>query len=543
MTVKDKILQGRTYLGIELGSTRIKAVLIDDSFSVIASGSKQWENRFENGCWTYSLDDIHGGIQACYKDLAENVKAQYGIYPETYGAMGISAMMHGYMAFDKNDKFLVPFRTWRNTMTAQAAGELTKLLGFNIPQRWSIAHLYQAVLNKEAHVPYIAYINTLAGYVHKRLTDRFEVGVGEASGIFPVEGIGYKKEYLEPTEKSLAEKGFDHKLKDILPAVRNAGEKGAVLTEEGAKFLDPEGRLKAGVPVCPPEGDAGTGMVATDSVLKKTGNISAGTSIFAMLVLEKPLNGVYEEIDVVTTGTPFTNSLTDAYIMQLYLQSGELALAGLQSFDAWVNMFGEFAKLTGNEIDKSRLYETLYKNAMTADSSCGGVTAYNCLSGEPVIKLDEGRPMYFRTPNSTLTLGSFFRAQLYSSFTALKIGMDILFDKEQVKAEKITGHGGLFKVSGVASQLMADALSTPVSVMKTAGEGGAWGMAVLADYLWHADQPLDEFLDARVFADAASTTENPDENDVAGFEEFFDRFRKGLPIEHVAIESIPLETK
>lgn len=426
MTVKDKILQGRTYLGIELGSTRIKAVLIDDSFSVIASGSKQWENRFENGCWTYSLDDIHGGIQACYKGLAENVKAQYGIYPETYGAMGISAMMHGYMAFDKNDKLLVPFRTWRNTMTAQAAGELTKLLGFNIPQRWSIAHLYQAVLNKEAHVPYIAYINTLAGYVHKRLTDRFEVGVGEASGIFPVEGIGYKKEYCEPTEKSLAEKGFDHKLKDILPAVRNAGEKGAVLTEEGAKFLDPEGHLKAGVPVCPPEGDAGTGMVATDSVLKKTGNISAGTSIFAMLVLEKPLNGVYEEIDVVTTpdGSPVAMVHCNNCCSEL---------------DAWVNMFGEFAKLTGNEIDKSRLYETLYKNAMTADSSCGGVTAYNCLSGEPVIKLDEGRPMYFRTPNSTLTLGSFFRAQLYSSFTALKIGMDILFDKEQVKAEKITG--------------------------------------------------------------------------------------------------------
>ena len=522
MTLKDKILQGRTYLGIELGSTRIKAVLIDDSFSVIASGSKQWENRFENGCWTYSLDDIHGGIQACYKDLAENVKAQYGIYPETYGAMGISAMMHGYMAFDKNDKLLVPFRTWRNTMTAQAAGELTKLLGFNIPQRWSIAHLYQAVLNKEAHVPYIAYINTLAGYVHKRLTDRFEVGVGEASGIFPVEGIGYKKEYCEPTEKSLAEKGFDHKLKDILPAVRNAGEKGAVLTEEGAKFLDPEGHLKAGVPVCPPEGDAGTGMVATDSVLKKTGNISAGTSIFAMLVLEKPLNGVYEEIDVVTTpdGSPVAMVHCNNCCSEL---------------DAWVNMFGEFAKLTGNEIDKSRLYETLYKNAMTADSSCGGVTAYNCLSGEPVIKLDEGRPMYFRTPDSTLNLGSFFRAQLYSSFTALKIGMDILFDKEQVKAEKITGHGGLFKVSGVASQLMADALSTPVSVMKTAGEGGAWGMAILAAYMELSNgEKLADFLDKKVFADMEVTTSQPEQTGSDGYKTFLERYKKGLAAEKSA---------
>ena len=431
-------------------------------------------------------------------------------------------MMHGYMAFDKNDKLLVPFRTWRNTMTAQAAGELTKLLGFNIPQRWSIAHLYQAVLNKEAHVPYIAYINTLAGYVHKRLTDRFEVGVGEASGIFPVESIGYQKEYLELTEKSLAEKGFDHKLKDILPAVRNAGEKGAVLTEEGAKFLDPEGRLKAGVPVCPPEGDAGTGMVATDSVLKKTGNISAGTSIFAMLVLEKPLNGVYEEIDVVTTpdGSPVAMVHCNNCCSEL---------------DAWVNMFGEFAKLTGNEIDKSRLYETLYKNAMAADSSCGGVTAYNCLSGEPVIKLDEGRPMYFRTPDSTLTLGSFFRAQLYSSFTALKIGMDILFDKEQVKAEKITGHGGLFKVSGVASQLMADALSTPVSVMKTAGEGGAWGMAILAAYMELSNgEKLADFLDKKVFADMEVTTSQPEQTGSEGYKTFLERYKKGLAAEKSA---------
>ena len=522
MTVKDKILQGRTYLGIELGSTRIKAVLIDDSFAVVATGSKQWENRFENGCWTYSLEDIHSGVQACYKSLAENVKAQYGIYPETFGAMGVSAMMHGYMAFDKNDRLLVPFRTWRNTMTAQAAGELTSLLGFNIPQRWSIAHLYQAVLNGEPHVSQIAYINTLAGYVHKRLTDRFEVGVGEASGIFPVEGIGYKKEYCELTENLLAQKGFSHKLEDILPKVRNAGEKGAFLTEEGARSLDPTGHLRAGVPVCPPEGDAGTGMVATNSVKKKTGNISAGTSIFAMLVLEKPLKGVYEEIDVVTTpdGSPVAMVHCNNCCCEL---------------DSWVNMFGEFAKLTGSEIDTSTLYETLYKNALTADPSCGGVTAYNCLSGEPVVKLDEGRPMYFRTPDSSLTLGSFFRAQLYSSFTALKIGMDILFDKEQVKAEKLTGHGGLFKVSGVASQLMADALLTPVSVMDTAGEGGAWGMALLAAYMELSQQQgLEDFLEKRVFADMTSTTSQPDKAGSEGYKKFLGRYKNGLAAEKAA---------
>lgn len=516
MTVKDKILQGRTYLGIELGSTRIKAVLIDDSFAVIASGSKQWENRFENGCWTYSLDDIHGGIQACYKDLAENVKAQYGIYPETYGAMGISAMMHGYMAFDKNDKLLVPFRTWRNTMTAQAAGELTKLLGFNIPQRWSIAHLYQAVLNKEAHVPHIAYINTLAGYVHKRLTDRFEVGVGEASGIFPVEGIGYKKEYLELTEKSLAERGFDHKLKDILPAVRNAGEKGAVLTEEGARFLDPEGHLKAGVPVCPPEGDAGTGMVATDSVLKKTGNISAGTSIFAMLVLEKPLKGVYEEIDVVTTpdGLPVAMVHCNNCCSEL---------------DAWVNMFGEFGALMGCDIDKSELYEKLYRNAMNAAPDCGGAVAYGFMSGEPAANVEKGYPAYFRSPEHAPTLGEFFRAQLYSSVGALKMGMDILFDTEKVSAQLFTCHGGLFKVKNAASQIIADALDTPAAVMTTAGEGGAWGIALLAAYMMTGDgKKLADWLDSTVFGDMEKTVSYPEGKGREGYEKYIAAFRKGL---------------
>ena len=519
MTIQEKIQNKKTYLGIEFGSTRIKAVLIDDTFAPVASGSHDWQNRYENGVWTYSLDDITTGLQHCYASLAEDVKSKYGVVPTGYGAMGISGMMHGYMAFDKDDNLLVPFRTWRNTITEPAASELSELLGFNIPQRWSIAHLYQAVLNGEEHVKDIAHINTLAGFIHYQLTGKRQVGVGEASGIFPVDGIGYNAEYIAKVDKLLADKGFSGKLLEVLPEVLNAGASEAALTAEGAKFLDPEGHLKAGVPVCPPEGDAGTGMVATDSVLKKTGNISAGTSIFAMLVLEKPLNGVYEEIDVVTTpdGSPVAMVHCNNCCSEL---------------DAWVNMFGEFAKLTGNEIDKSRLYETLYKNAMTADSSCGGVTAYNCLSGEPVIKLDEGRPMYFRTPDSTLTLGSFFRAQLYSSFTALKIGMDILFDKEQVKAEKITGHGGLFKVSGVASQLMADALSTPVSVMKTAGEGGAWGMAILAAYMELSNgEKLADFLDKKVFADMEVTTSQPEQTGSEGYKTFLERYKKGLAAE------------
>ena len=522
MTAKDSILQGKTYLGIEFGSTRIKAVLVGSDLAPMATGSHQWENRFENGCWTYSLEDIKNGVQACYKDLAENVNEKFGVYPETFGAIGISAMMHGYMAFDSSDRLLVPFRTWRNTMTAEAAKKLTELFGFNIPQRWSIAHLYQAVLNKEPHVGDIAYINTLAGYVHKLLTGRFEVGVGEASGIFPVEGIGYKSEYVELMDKALSDKGFAGKVENILPAVRNAGDKGAFLTEEGAKFLDPSGRLKAGAAVCPPEGDAGTGMVATNSISKRTGNISAGTSIFAMLVLDKPLKGVYEEIDVVTTpdGSPVAMVHCNNCCSEL---------------DGWVNMFGEFAALTGNNIDKSSLYEKLYRNAMEADSSCGGVTAYNCLSGEPVIKLEEGRPMYFRTPDSKLTLGNFFRAQLYSAFSALKIGMDILFDKENVTAEKITGHGGLFKVSGVASQLMADALSTPVSVMTTAGEGGAWGMALLAAYMELSQgESLSEFLDKKVFADMEAVTAQPNAEAKKGYDKFLERYKNGLEAQRAA---------
>lgn len=509
----------KTYLGIELGSTRIKAVLIDENYAPAASGSHEWENRLENGYWTYSLDDIHNGIRSCFASLAEDVKEKYGIPLTTVGAMGISAMMHGYMAFDKDDRLLVPFRTWRNTTTKQAAEDLTAALGFNIPQRWSISHLYQAVLNREPHVPEIMHITTLAGYINYLLTGDRAVGIGEASGIFPVENGGYNEKYLRITEEKLSAHGFDKKLADILPPVRLAGEKGAVLTESGAKFLDPTGTFGAGVPLCPPEGDAGTGMAAANAVRIGTGNVSAGTSIFSMLVLDKNPSAAYPEIDMVTTpdGAPVAMVHCNNCCSEL---------------DAWVKMFGEFAELTGNKIDKSALYETLYKNAMTGDADCGGVTAFNLLSGEPVAGVDEGRPMYFRMPDGKMDLANFFRAQIYSAFAALKMGMDILFDKEKVKAEQFTGHGGLFKVKGAAQQILADALDTPVSVMDTAGEGGAWGMALLAAYMIKGSgKTLSDWLDSEVFSGMEKLTVTPEEKGRNGFGEYMKRYKSALGAE------------
>ena len=512
MTIQEKITQGKTFLGIELGSTRIKACLIDDTFSPIAGGSHGWENRLENGYWTYSLEDIHGGVQSCYADLKRDIREKYGVTLETVGAMGISAMMHGYMAFNKEDNLLVPFRTWRNTTTEKAAAELTKLFGFNIPQRWSIAHLHQAVLNKEEHVPEIAHITTLAGYIHFLLTGKRVVGVGEASGMFPISGNNYDKNMLEKFGGLVP----DMNITEILPGVLSAGENAGTLTEAGAKFLDPTGELKAGIPLCPPEGDAGTGMVATNAVLPKTGNISAGTSVFSMLVLEKPMDGVYPEIDVVTTpdGAPVAMVHCNNCCAEL---------------DAWVNIFEEFSKLSGKPVDKSELYEMLYKNALNGDTDCGGVAAYNFLSGEPVAGVAEGRPMYFRTPDSKINLANLFRAELYSAFAALKMGMDILFEKESVSAEQFTGHGGIFKVQGVAQQFLADGLNTPVSVMKTAGEGGAWGMALLAAYMVCKDgKNLAKWLDGKVFADMEKSTAVPAENGVKGFAEYIKRYKEGL---------------
>ncbi len=512
----------KTYLGIELGSTRIKASLIDSTFAPVASGSFEWENAYENGFWTYSLDKVHEGVQGCFADLKKNVKETLGVNLTTVASIGISAMMHGYLAFDKDDNLLVPFRTWRNTTTAKAAAELSDLFNFNIPQRWSISHLYQAILNGEDHVKDIAHINSLAGYVHYLLTGNRELGVGDASGMFPIENGSYDMGMIEKFRTVVAPKNFGWDILDILPAIKTAGEKGAVLTEAGAKFLDPTGELTAGIPVCPPEGDAGTGMVATNAVLPNTGNVSAGTSVFSMLVLRENMKNRYPEIDVVTTpdGLPVA-------MVHCNNCCGEL--------DAWVNLFGEVLTLFGNTVDKSTLYETLYKNAMSGD--CSNVVAYNYLSGEHVTGVENGRPMYFRTPEGKLSLSGFMKAELFSALATLKMGNDIFMAKENVSTEKLLGHGGLFKVPGVGQQILADAFNAPVSVMETAGEGGAWGMAILAAYMMREkDLPLGDWLNEAVFSDISVSTLAPNPKGVEEFKEYITRYKQGLSAQKKAGE-------
>ncbi len=512
----NKIKNGETFLGIEFGSTRIKAVLTDGGFSCIAIGAYDWENKFRDGYWTYSLDEIRKGLQGCFGNLAKNVYVKYGVELNTIGAIGISGMMHGYLAFDKNDNLLVPFRTWRNTTTEKAADELTKLFGFNIPQRWSIAHLYQAVLNEEAHIPEVAHITTLAGYIHFLLTGRRELGVGEASGMFPIAGGAYDAEMLKKFDNLIKPQGFIWSIYDILPKVRNAGEKGAYLTEEGAKLLDPAGKLKAGIPLCPPEGDAGTGMVATNAVKPKTGNVSAGTSIFAMIVLEEDLRNIHKEIDVVTTpdGAPVA-------MVHCNNCCGEL--------DAWVKMFGEFAALAGISIEKSALYELLYNSTLSADADCGGITSFNYLSGEPVTGIEKGRPLYFRSNEAKMNVANFMKSQIYSAVATLTLGMDILLNQENVKVDEIQAHGGLFKAKGIAQQILSDALSTNVAVTETAGEGGAWGMALLAAYMTdERNNTLGEWLNDKVFSKMQSTVVNPKEDGTRGFKEYLDRYKAAI---------------
>ncbi len=518
MTVSEKITRGRTFLGIELGSTRIKACLTDDSFKPVAAGSHEWENRFENGYWTYSLEDIRSGIQACYASLVQDVYEKYGVYPETYGAMGVSAMMHGIMAFDENNGLLTPFRTWRNTTTEKAAAALTELLDFNIPQRWSCAHFCQSVMDNESYTAQTKKVTTLAGYIHFLLSGENAVGVGEASGIFPVNGTDYDRARLEKYAEKIASYGCKADVYRLFPRVKAAGESGAFLTEDGARFLDPAGRLKAGVPVCPPEGDAGTGMTATNSVRPGTGNISAGTSVFSMLVLEKPLSEVHREIDIVATpdGKP-------------------AAMVHCNSCctvpDFWVRLFGEFAELIGEPIDKSALYEVLYRKAMSARTDCGGAVAYGFMSAEPAVGTTRGFPAFYRLPESSVGLGEFFRAQLYSSLAALKIGMDMLFDSEKVTAEVFNCHGGLFKVKNAASQIAADALGTPAAVTETSGEGGAWGMALLAAYMINGNGvSLGKWLDENVFSEMERSVSFPDKNGREGFDKFMENFQKGLYI-------------
>ena len=530
----EKIRAGKTSLGIEFGSTRIKAVLIDDTYTTIAAGDYGWASHLEDGLWSYSQEEIWTGLQTAYAALAEDVENAYGEKLTRVGRIGFSAMMHGYLAFDKNGELLVPFRTWQNTNTSEAHEKLSELFQYNIPERWSIAHLYQAVLNGEEHIGKVDFFTTLAGYVHWKLTGKKVLGVGDASGMFPIDPTThtYETEFIEKFNAIPEVAAQPWKLADLLPEPLVAGTPAGTLTEEGAKLLDPTGTLQPGITFAPPEGDAGTGMVATNSVRVRTGNVSAGTSIFAMVVLEHKLERLHPEVDLVTTpagdlaGMSHANNFTS-------------------DLNAWVGLFGQFAAAIGTPVDAGTLYGTLFRAAIAddVDSNCGGLINYPFRSGEFLAGLPEGRPLFARGPEARMSLGNFMRAQLFSAFSPVKIGMDVMTKDEGVAVDSLVGHGGIFTTPKVAQKILAAAFDTPIKVMSTAAEGGAWGMAVLADYLWHADQPLDEFLDARVFADAASTTENPDENDVAGFEEFFDRFRKGLPIEHVAIESIPLETK
>jgi sugar (pentulose or hexulose) kinase len=470
-------------------------------------------------------------LQESYRKLSNDVSQKYGVQPAV-GAIGFSAMMHGYLAFDRNGKLLAPFRTWRNTMTGQAAERLTDLFQFNIPQRWSIAHLYQAILNREPHVADIAYLTTLAGYVHWRLTGQRVLGVGEASGMFPIDSKtnNYDERMLGLFNEQLEAAGLGWKLEDVLPRVLVAGDAAGLLTEEGAALMDPSGQLRAGIPLCPPEGDAGTGMVATNSVAERTGNVSAGTSVFAMIVLEKPLSKLYPEIDMVTTPTGKPVAM---------VHSNNCT----SDLNAWVEMFLQFTNALGVEISRSALFEILYKQALEGDADCGGLLAYNYLSGEHITHFEEGRPLFVRTPESRLTLPNFMRVHLFSALGALKIGMDILSEQEGVKLERLLGHGGFFKTSEVGQKIMAAATNVPVSVMETAGEGGAWGIALLASYMHHklndgANEPLEDYLSNRVFAAESSTTIAPDPEDVEGYKAFIERYKQGLAIERAAVDAL-----
>lgn len=527
--VKNTIAAGKAVLGIEFGSTRIKAVLVDENNAPIASGAHDWENRLENGIWTYTLEDIWNGLQDCYKKMTEDVQKKYGVAVEKLGAIGFSAMMHGYLAFDKAGELLVPFRTWRNTITQEASEALTEAFQFHIPQRWSIAHLYQAILNGEEHVPNVDFITTLDGYIHWQLTGRKVLGVGSASGMFPIDSDtkNYYTSMIEKFDELVAPKGFPWKVKELLPEVLVAGDNAGTLSEEGAKKLDPTGTLQAGCPLCPPEGDAGTGMAATNSVKQRTGNVSAGTSVFAMIVLEKALQKVYEEIDMVTT--PSGDAVAMVHCNNC-----------TSDLNAWVNIFREFAESFGMDVDMDKLFGTLYNKALEGDKDCGGLLAYNYFSGEPVTGLNEGRPMFVRMPDAKFTLANFMRSHLYSAMATLKIGNDILLKEEHVKVDSLMGHGGLFKTPVVGQRLMAAAFDSPVTVMDTASEGGAWGMAVLAAFLQEKgeQETLPEYLTNRIFAGQTGTTIAPVPEDVAGFDAFVEKYKSTLPAEKAAVEGL-----
>ena len=524
---KSTIEAGKAILGIEFGSTRIKAVLIDQENKPIAQGSHTWENQLVDGLWTYSIEAIWAGLQDCYADLSANVKKQYDIEIATLAAIGISAMIHGYMPFNDKAEILVPFRTWRNTNTGKAAAELSELFVYNIPLRWSISHLYQAILNKEEHVKDITFLTTLAGYVHWQITGEKVLGIGDASGMLPIDPAtkNYSAEMVAKFDKLVAPYGFSWKLTDILPKVLLAGENAGCLTEEGAKKLDVSGHLKAGIPVCPPEGDAGTGMVATNAVKQRTGNVSAGTSSFSMIVLEKDLSKPYEMIDMVTTPD-------GSLVAMVHCNNCTSDL------NAWVNLFKEYQELMGMPVDMDEIFGKLYNNALTGDADCGGLISYNYFSGEPVTGLTEGRPLFVRTANDKFNLANFMRAHLYASVGVLKIGNDILFNEEKIKVDRITGHGGLFRTKGVGQRVLAAAINSPISVMETAGEGGAWGIALLGSYLVNNDkkQSLADFLDEKVFAGNAGVEVSPTPEDVAGFNTYIEKYKACLPVEEAAVK-------
>ena len=525
MTAKETIQSGKATLGIEFGSTRIKCVLIDEDCNPIAQGSHTWENQLIDGLWTYSIDDIWTGLQDCYAQLRADVKEKYGVEIEILASMGVSAMMHGYMPFNKDGKILVPFRTWRNTNTGKAAAALSELFDFNIPLRWSISHLYQAILNNEPHVKDITFFTTLAGYIHWQLTGEKVLGIGDASGMLPIdpELKDFNRTMMDKFQKIIDPYGFPWKLADILPRVLVAGEEAGALTPEGARRLDPSGHLRAGVPLCPPEGDAGTGMTATNSVKQRTGNVSAGTSTFSMIVLEHNLSKPYPSIDIVTTpdGSPVAmvhcNNCTS-------------------DINAWVNIFKDYIELTGQKADMGELFTNLFNVALKGDPDCGGLVTYNYISGEPVTDLADGRPLVVRSANDKFTLANFMRANLYGAVAVLKIGNDILLKDEKVNVDRITGHGGFFTTPVVGQKILAAALNSPISVMKTAGEGGPWGMAILASYLVNNKnhQSLADYLDNNVFAGNTGSEVKPDPADVDGFNKYIENYKKGLEIEKAA---------
>jgi sugar (pentulose or hexulose) kinase len=525
----EAITGGRTALGIELGSTRIKAVLIGPDSAPLAVGSSDWENQFVDRRWTYSLEAVRAGVQESVAALADDVRRRHGVELTGVGALGVSAMMHGYLAFDADGALLTPFRTWRNTNTGRAAERLSAEFGVNIPHRWSVAHLYQAVLDGEEHVGRLAYLTTLAGYVHSQLTGERVLGVGDASGVFPIDAAtgGYDATMLARFDELAAEAGAALTLADLLPRIATAGEAAGELTEAGARWLDPTGRLRPGALLCPPEGDAGTGMVATNSVAPRTGNVSAGTSIFAMVVLERELGRMHREVDLVTTpaGDP---------VAMVHCNNGA------SEVDAWVGLFAEFARALGSDADRSAVFETLFTAALDGASDGGGLLAYNYLSGEPITGLEEGRPLFVRSPDSRFDLATFMRTHLFASLATLRIGMDVLQKEEGVRLDRMFAHGGLFRTRGVAQRFLAAAIDTPVSVGDIAGEGGAWGIAVLAAFAAGRPQgrTLADHLERTVFAGARLETVRPEPDDVAGFDAFVQRYVAGLPVQRAAVASV-----